>query len=130
MNLRKKMELTLMFESYWDMLPPEVHEMIMVYKRGQERIDEERVEEMRGVCEEIKKYGELKRKWGVGHVRCIVKKKMCFSCNRHHLKIIGCYEDWEKIPRETFLGYHFSMAMRRVDVVKSSLFSVNSDDEQ
>ena len=29
MNLRKKLKLSHVFESYWDMLPLELHEMIM-----------------------------------------------------------------------------------------------------
>ena len=33
----KKVKLTRVFESYWDMLPPELHEIIIAYKRGQER---------------------------------------------------------------------------------------------
>ena len=90
MNVKKKLKLTRVFESYWDMLPPEIHAMIMAYKRGQEQIDEERVESLRDVCSEIKKYGELKRKWGNGHFKCIVRKVMCYTCNRHHYKIVGC----------------------------------------
>ena len=74
----KKVKLTRVFESYWDMLPPELHEIIIAYKRGQERIDEERKERMKDLCDEIKKYGELKRKWEIGHIKCIVKKK-CLS---------------------------------------------------
>ena len=130
MNVRKKMKLTHVFESYWDMLPPEIHAIIIAYKRGQEWIDEERKEKMRDLCNEIKKYGELKRKWEIGHIKCIVKKEMCFSCYRHHLKIMGCYEDEEKIPKERFLGYHFKMALDRVEHVKSFLFSVNRDNGQ
>ena len=130
MNVRKKLKLTHVFESYWDMLPPEIHAMIMAYKRGQEEIDEEGIERLRDVCSEIKKYGELKRKWEIGHVKCILKKEMCFSCDRHHFKIVGCYEDGEKIPRERFLGYNFKMSLDRVERVKSSLFSVNRGDGQ
>ena len=121
MNVRKKVKLTRVFESYWDMLPPELHEIIIAYKRGQERIDEERKERMKDLCDEIKKYGDLKRKWEIGHIKCIVKKEMCFNCYRHHLKIMGCYEDEEKIPKERFLGYNFTFALERVDRVKSFL---------
>ena len=130
MNVRKKLKLIHVFESYWDMLPPKIHAMIMAYKRGQEQIDEERIESLRDVCSEIKKYGELKRKWEIGHIKCIVKRVMCFSCYRHHFKIMGCYEDEEKIPRERFLGYTFKMSLDRVYSVKSSLFSVNRGNGQ
>ena len=103
MNVKKKMKLTHVFESYRDRLPPEVHEIIIAYKRGQEDIDEAQKERMKDLCHEIKKYGELKRKWEIGHVKCIVKKRMCFSCYTHHLRIVGCYEDEEKIPKKDFL---------------------------
>ena len=121
MNVRKKMKLAHTFESYWDMLPPELHELIMAYKKGQEEIDEEKKERLKALCDEIKKYGELKRKWEIGHIKCIVKNQMCFLCYVSHLKIMGCYVDGEKIPRERFLGYHYKMALDRVNGVKSSL---------
>ena len=121
MNVRKKLKLSHVFESYWDMLPLELHEMIMAYKRGQEEIDQERKERMRELCEEIRKYGVLKRKWAIGHIKCIVKKPMCFICCTYHMKIMGCYEGEEKIPKETFLGYGYKMALNRVDIVKSRL---------
>ena len=75
MSVRKKMKLTHKFESYWDMLPPDIKEIILQYKESQEAIDEERKMMMRDLCDEIKKYGELKRKWGIGHIKCIIKKK-------------------------------------------------------
>ena len=121
MNVKKKMKLMLVMESYWDMLPPEIQEEILVLKCRQELIDEEKKERMRDVCHEIKKYGELKRKWEIGHVKCIVKKRICFSCYKYYLKIMGCYEDEENIPRERFLGFNFDIALQRVNHVKSFL---------
>ena len=100
MNVKTKIQLMKVMDNYWYMLPPEIHETIMMYKRNQERIDEEKKERMREVCNEIVKYGELKRKWEIGHVKCIVKKQICFSCYKYHLKIMGCYVDEEKIPKE------------------------------
>ena len=52
-------------------------------------------------------------------VKCIVKKRICFSCYKYHLKIMGCYVDEEKIPKERFLGYNFESALQRVNHVKS-----------
>ena len=121
MNVRKKMELSLSFESYWDMLPPEMTMLILELKEGQEAIDEERKMMMRDLCYEIEKYGELKRKWEIGHVKCIIKKEMCPTCLARHLYIMGCYEDERKNKRERYLGINFRMAMDRVDFVKSSL---------
>ena len=115
------MKLARVFESYLDMVPPELHEIIIAYKRGQECIDKERKERMKDLCNEIKRYGELKRKWEIGHIKCIVQKEMCFNCYRHHLKIMGCYEDENKIPKERFLGFNFTFALARVGRVKSYL---------
>ena len=106
-------------DNYWDMLPPEIHETILMYKRNQEWIDVEKKERMRDLCNEIEKYGELKRKWEIGHVKCVVKKDMCFNCYKHHLRIVGCYVDEEKIPKERFLGFNFKEALKRVNHVKS-----------
>ena len=44
MNVKKKIKLMNVMESYWDMLPPEIHELIIAYKRSQELIDEEKKE--------------------------------------------------------------------------------------
>ena len=111
-------------ESYWDMLPPEIHELILAYKRSQEWIDEERKERMNDLCMEIAKYGELKRKWEIGHVRCIAKKNICFTCYKHHLIIVGCHLDLENIPRERFLGFNFREALYNVSTI---CFMLNRD---
>ena len=42
--MKKKIKLMNVMESYWDMLPPEIHELIIAYKRSQELIDEEKKE--------------------------------------------------------------------------------------
>ena len=113
------MKLMFIMESYWDMLPPEIHEIIPAYKRSQEWIDEERKELMEDLCNDIVKYGELKRKWEIGHVRCFVKKDICFICGKHHLNILGCYVDLENVRRVVFLGFNFRDALQRVNHVKS-----------
>ena len=101
MNVRKKMKFSHTFESYWDMLPPELHELIMTYKKGQEEIDEERKKRMKDLCREVKKYGELKRRWGVGHVKCIKPHgEVCHICNRYHVRIMGYFKDQEGVQKE------------------------------
>ena len=89
MDVKTKIQLMNVFESYWDMLPPEVQDQILAYKRSQERIDEEKKDKMRDLCMEIMEYGELKRKWGLGHVKCTVKKEICLSSYKYHLRIVG-----------------------------------------
>ena len=120
MDVKTKIQLMYVFESYLDMLPPEVQEQILAYKRSQERIDEEKKDKMRDLCMEIMKYRELKRKWDMGHMKCIVKEEICLSCYKYHLRIVGHYLDEENIPRERFLGWGFREALR-VNRVKSFL---------
>ena len=116
------MKLTHSFESYWDMLPPEIKEIILQYKESQEAIDKERKKRMEELCREVKKYGELKINWGIGHVKCIKPHgEVCHICDRYHVKIMGCYVDEEGVRKERFLGYNLKMALDRVDIVKSSL---------
>ena len=43
-------------DSYWDMLPPELHEMILIYKRNQEMFDLEKERRMEMLGQEIKLY--------------------------------------------------------------------------
>ena len=120
MNVRKKMKLSHTFESYWDMLPPELHQLIMAYKKGQEAIDEDRKRIMRKICNDINLYGRLKKKWGIGHVRCRAKK--CNNCDGHHMRVVGCYLNAEEEEREIYLAFNLRTALSRVDEVKSYLF--------
>ena len=84
MNVRKKMKLCHIFESYWNMLPPEIEVVILEYKVGQEAIDEKEKERMKklmkDLCDEIEKYERLKRKWGIGRIKCIAGKGICRFC--------------------------------------------------
>ena len=79
MDVKTKIKLMNVMESYWDVLPPEIHEMILLLKRNQEHLDEEKKRKMKALSKEIKLYKELKEKWALGHIRCVVKKKQCFS---------------------------------------------------
>ena len=70
MNVKEKVKLMLVMDSYWDMLPLELHDFILMLKRNQELIDLRKEKMMKKLCMEIVKYGELKRKWDIGHVKC------------------------------------------------------------
>ena len=110
-------------ESYWDVLPPEVHDFILLLKRNQECFDEEKERRMKDLGKEIVLYKELKDKWALGHVRCIVKCKSRFQ-PRVYLStpimcIFGHYVDLEGVKRKSFLGFSFERALQRVNHVKS-----------
>ena len=123
MDVTKKIELMRVMESYWTMLPPEIHEFILLLKKNQETIEEERERKLKAVGKEILMYHELKEKWAVGHVRCIVKCKCSFQ-PRLYLStpvmcIYGHYVDLEGVKRKRFLGFSFERALQRVNHVKS-----------
>ena len=99
-------------ESYWSMLPPELQDFILLLRKNQEVIDEERERRMKALCKEIVLYEELKDKWALGHIKCVVKKR--------YIVIMGGYLDREdNVERERFLGYDFPGAIKRVNHVKS-----------
>ena len=117
MDVKTKVELMNVMDSYWNMLPPELQDFILLLKRNQERIDEENKERMREVCDEIVMYKELKDEWALGHIRCVVKRKIFFE---RYIVIMGCYLDREDhVKRERFLGFDFKSASQRINHVKS-----------
>ena len=117
MNVRKKMKLSHVFESYWDMLPPEIHDFILLLKSNQELIDEEKKRRMRELSKEIILYKKLKDEWALGHVRCVVECYKC--CYQPCMRIYGCYVNEENVKRERFLGISFTGALQRLDHIKS-----------
>ena len=117
MDVKTKVKLMHVMESYWDMLPPEVHELILLLKTNQEMLDQEKERIMKELGKEIVFYKELKDKWALGHIRCVVKKQIFFS---KYICIMGSYVDREdNVRRERFLGYDFPNAIRRINHVKS-----------
>ena len=54
MDVKTKIELMNVMESYWDMLPPEVHDFILLLKRNQECFDPEKERRMKELGKEIK----------------------------------------------------------------------------
>ena len=117
MDVKTKVELMYVMDSYWSMLPPELQDFILLLKRNQEMLDQEKERRMKELGKEIKLYKELKDKWALGHIRCVVKRKIFFE---RYIVIMGCYLDREDhVKRERFLGYDFKSALQRINHVKS-----------
>ena len=113
-------------ESYWTMLPPEIHEFILLLKKNQEIFEEERKMNLKAVGQEIVMYNELKEKWALGHVRCVVKRTEILFRPRikmsiPSMSIYGHHVDLEGVKRKKFLGFSFESALQRVNHVKSFL---------
>ena len=130
MNVERKLNLLKLYESYWQMIPYEIQEYILVFKINQEVAEERRKQQNVMLCREIIVYSQLKEKWGLGPIRC--KTYTCKSCigkggrNIHtnlasHIRIDGFYHDIENVKRTVLLGYGFSQAFSRLQHVKSLL---------
>ena len=104
-------------DSYWDMLPPELHEMILLLKRNQEMFEMEKEERMKQLGEDIKLYKELKDKWALGHIKCAIACRR--FCPDPCMSIYGSYVDEENVKRERYLGNTFKRALQRLNHVKS-----------
>ena len=130
MDVKRKLKLLRLYESYWQMIPYEIQEYILVFKINQEVVEEKRKRQNVMLCREIIVYSQLKEKWGLGPIRC--KTYTCKSCvgkggrNIHtnlasHIRIDGFYHDIENVKRTVLLGYGFSQAFSRLQHVKSLL---------
>ena len=119
MNVQTKIQLAETYESYWDMLSPEVQEYILDFKQSQEEIDEARKELMFSLCHELQLYVALKTAWGLGPIK--LHRHECKNQCGNGLKISGHYVDEDKVKQDMFLGYGYQQALNRVNHVKSFL---------
>ena len=119
MNVQTKLQLSEAYESYWDMLSPEVQEYILEFKQSQEEIDEARKELMFSLCHELKLYVALKTAWGLGPIK--LHRHQCKRECDNELKIMGHYVNEDKVKQDMFLGYGYQQALNRVNHVKSFL---------
>ena len=123
MDVKRKLLLLESYESYWLMLPSEIQEYILVFKRSQDVIQQRKEYQAAQICHEIAQYYKLKVSWGLGPICCKVFK--C-RCNRQckddvHLRICGVYYDVVNVKNIVFLGHSLSGALQRVNHVKSFL---------
>ena len=119
MNVQTKSQLSEAYESYWDMLSPEVQEYILEFKKSQEKIDEDRRDLMFSLCHELQLYVSLKRQWGLEPIKLEVDHCKCQAYK--HLKLSGHYVDEENVKRVMYLGHGYQQALARVNHVKSFL---------
>ena len=135
MDLKRKIMLLKLYESYWLMLPSEIREYILVFKISQDVIEMRKKEQTVMLCKEIVKRHQLKEAWGLGPVRCrILKCKHCtegvlgkipphfkFCHYILHFKFCGVYTDLSNVKKVVFLGHDIPGALQRVKHVKSFL---------
>ena len=92
-------------ESYWDMLPPELHNYILMLKRNQEMFDMYKEKRMEKLRQDIELYKELKDKWALGHISCIIR--CCIFCPDPCMSIYGFYVDERKCKETTLFRKYF-----------------------
>ena len=119
MDNKTKLELLRVVESYWDILSPEMRELILAYKTSQELIDAREKKEMRELCKEIIQYGKVKEGWGLGHIKCVPSTVKCRGCGRKHMRIIGFYTSgmWN-VKKRRFLGFSYEGVLERLHYIK------------
>ena len=70
MNPETKLALMKHADSYWELLPEEIKQLILMYKDSQELIEWRERKMSRDLCEQIRAYEKLRRKWFIGPIRC------------------------------------------------------------
>ena len=118
MNVTTKLAWMDEYESYWDILSPEIQEYILEFKRSQEKLDEEQKDLMNSLFHELKLYVSLKVAWGLGPIK--LQRHQCKRECNNELKITGQYVE-DKVKKDMFLGYGYQQALARVNHVKSFL---------
>ena len=129
MDLEKKLELLNAVESYWDMLPPEMKDLILKYKESQELIEwRENFHSLR-LCRQIEAYGQLRLVWNIGPIQCKSRIPKGCECQPRCfcMKIFGHYWDLDGERKKGFLGYSFWNVIPRCDSVKNGIqYQTNS----
>ena len=114
---------TIRVKSYWNWLPPEIQEYIVLLAQYQHAV---------AVQVDIVNYNKLKVKWGLGPI--VLKHNNCRNiklchCNgripgtNKHLTIYGKYEGLFHDVKQRFLGHSFKEALERANDPKLFLFT-------
>ena len=115
MDLETKMELLKWTNSYWDMLPPELKEIIFEYKESQELIEWRESALSRALCKQIGLYEKLRQKWQVGHIQCKPMKCNC-SAICECMRVYGWYCDVRGGIHKMYLGMSLQHAIKSCDL--------------
>ena len=114
MDLEIKMELLKWTDSYWDMLPAEIKEIILKYMESQEFIDRRESASNRALCKQIRLYEQLRQKWQIGHIQCRPMK-----CNPgvkcECMRVYGCFRGLRGGIHKSFLGISLEHAIANCD---------------
>ena len=120
MDREIKLKLLNIVESYWDLLPPEIKDLILEYKESQELINWRESVLNCTLCGEIKMYRVLRERWQIGHVQCrpiYCKPGEVCGC----LRVYGYYPDLQGVIQKTYLGISVEHAIAFVGFRRASI---------
>ena len=136
MDVMTKVSLMHVYESYWELLPDEIKEVILKYRERQELIDWRESEVSRALGVQIRAHGRLRAIWP-GHIQCrpmrfdgahVRTEHGCsFGPTCEHMRIYGHYYSHEvgdgsrAVRRRYFIAFGFERAVENV----CSPFGVN-----
>ena len=107
----------------WKLLPPEIKEMILMYKESQEVIEWRESASNRALCEQIRMYGQLRQKWFIGPVECRCYYRHGYQCLPRcmFMMVFGHYWNLLGFKCKTFLNFGLGTAMIYCDYAKNSI---------
>ena len=127
MNLETKRELLKWTNSYWDVLPAEMKDLILEYKESQEFIDRRESASNRNLCKEIGLYERLRQKWQIGHIECRIHR--CIRDMRCEcMRVYGWYRTLRGEIQKQYLGISIEHAIAYCDFRRASF--LNGDDNE
>ena len=124
MDIETKLKLLNVVESYWDLLPPEIKDLILKYKESQELIEWRESPASQWMCFQIRDYGDLRQAWYIGPIRCEcyrIKTCRCHGRGCFYNRIFGLYWVLSGVRHQLFLGYCFHLIIPQCDFHRDGL---------
>ena len=109
--------------SYWDWLPLEMQEYVLKIRDTQALTERRESRLNRQLCYEIRQYGQLREKWGLGHIRVMPQGiKKCtddgYVIKFRYLHIYGEFKNSRGEKQKQFLAFDFRKALGLCNAVK------------
>jgi len=119
--------------SYWDWLPIEMQEYVLMLRDSHALIDRHNSQASRELCDEIEAYKQLRERWQIGHI--VIKPYLRFERTRlmwtnersvkqrecNNMYIFYRYRDRRGRKRRVFLDFSCHGAMAWCAMVRSRL---------
>ena len=112
--------------SYWDWLPLEMQVYVLKLRDTQALIERRESQLNRKLCYEIRQYGQLREKWGLGHIRVRPIGKKTWTdrgvvIKFRYLHIFGEFKNSDGEKKVKFLAFGFRKALGVCNAVKGDL---------